>query len=284
MDLFLSQNLLQIKIMETNQIVGFLLAILVGITLGLIGSGGSILTVPILVYVVGINPVLATAYSLFVVGSSALVGSIKKVKQQAVNFEMVTLFAIPTVFSVFITRKYIVQNIPEEIFTINKFVVTKPIFLMVLFAVVMILASFTMIKPRNKTVNETENPIKINYFLIFVLGTSIGLLAGLVGAGGGFLIIPALVILAKTPMKTAVGTSLFIIALQSLIGFWGDTLTQTSINWKFLLTFTFFAIIGIFIGDYLSKKIDGNKLKTGFGWFLLAIGIYIIIKELVFFV
>ncbi len=268
--------------MENNQIIGFILAVLVGITLGLIGSGGSILTVPIMVYVVGINPVLATAYSLFVVGSSALVGGMKKVKQQLVDFKMVILFGIPTIFSVFVTRKYIVPYLPVEIFTLNKFVITKPIFLMVLFAVVMILASFTMIKSRNETVNVTENPIKINYFLILILGLAIGLLAGLVGAGGGFLIIPALVFLTKIPMKTAIGTSLFIIALQSLIGFSGDAAIQTNMDWKFLLTFTFFAIIGIFIGDYLSKKIDGNKLKIGFGWFVLAMGIYIIMKELVF--
>ena len=172
--------------METNQIVGFLLAILVGVTLGLIGSGGSILTVPILVYVVGMNPVLATAYSLFVVGSSAFVGGIKKVKQQAVDFKMVFLFGIPTVFSVFMTRKYIVPNIPAIIFTTTNFTITKPIFLMVLFAIVMIVASFTMIKSRNETVTETKHRIKINYFLILVLGLSIGLLAGLVGAGGGF--------------------------------------------------------------------------------------------------
>ncbi len=268
--------------MENNQIIGFALAVLVGITLGLIGSGGSILTVPIMVYVVGVNPVLATAYSLFVVGSSALVGGIKKVKQQLVDFKMVFAFGIPTVFWVFITRKFIVPAIPTKVFEIQNFSITKDLFLMVLFAIVMILASFTMIKPQKETLNTQENRKKINYFLILIFGSAIGCIAGLVGAGGGFLIIPALVILTKTPMKTAIGTSLFIIALQSLIGFSGDAAIQTNIDWKFLLTFTFFAIIGIFIGDYLSKKIDGNKLKRGFGWFVLAMGIYIIVKELVF--
>jgi uncharacterized protein len=268
--------------MENNQIIGFALAILVGITLGLIGSGGSILTVPIMVYVVGINPVLATAYSLFVVGSSAFVGGIKKVKQQLVDFKMVLIFGIPAISAVFATRKFIVPSIPKEVFEIHNFTITKELFLMVLFAIVMILASFTMIKPRKETLNAIENPTKINYSLILILGSTIGILAGLVGAGGGFLIIPALVIITKIPMKTAIGTSLFIIALQSLIGFCGDVSIQTNINWKFLLTFTFFAIIGIFIGDYLSKKIDGNKLKTGFGWFVLIMGIYIVLKELVF--
>ena len=267
---------------EFNQIISYFLAILVGITLGLIGSGGSILTVPILVYVVGLNPVLATAYSLFVVGTSALVGGIKKVKQQHVNFKMVLIFGIPTVFWVFVTRKFIIPNISYEVFRINDFVVYKPIFLMILFAVVMIVASFTMIKPRKEILVDERIPAKINYFLVLILGTFIGILAGLVGAGGGFLIIPALVILTKMPMKNAVATSLFIIALQSLIGFSGDSVIQNEIDWKFLLTFTLFAVIGIFIGDYLSKKINGNQLKTGFGWFVLIMGIFIIVQELFF--
>ena len=263
--------------MEINQITGFALAILVGITLGLIGSGGSILTVPIMVYIIGINPVLATAYSLFVVGSSALVGGIKKAKQQLVNFKMVFIFGIPTLFSVFMTRKYIVPNIPNQILNINNFAITKSLFLMVLFAFVMILASLTMIKSQKEILKAEKIATKINYLLILILGISIGLLAGFVGAGGGFLIVPSLVVFAKIPMKTAVGTSLFIIALQSLIGFLGDT--STLIDWNFLLTFTSFAIVGIFIGDYLSKKIDASKLKTGFGWFVLAMGILIIFKE-----
>ena len=266
--------------METNQIISLTLAVIVGVTLGLIGSGGSILTVPIMVYVAGIDPVLATAYSLFVVGSSALVGGIKKAKQQLVNFKMVFIFGIPTVIWVFVTRKFIVPNIDFVVFRINDFVINKPLFLMVLFAIVMIIASFTMINPTKDFLNIEDKSNKINYFLILILGSFIGIVAGLVGAGGGFLIIPPLVILAKMPIKTAIGTSLFIIALQSLIGFSGDVAIQNKMDWKYLLTFTFFAIIGIFIGDYLSKKIDGSKLKTGFGWFVLAMGIYIILKEL----
>ncbi len=268
--------------MENSQIIGYFLAIIVGITLGLIGSGGSILTVPIMVYVVGINPVLATAYSLFVVGSSSLIGGIKKVKQQLVDLKMVFVFGIPTVFWVFATRKFIVPNIPNKVFEINNFTITKDLFLMVLFAIVMILASFTMIMPQKENLILNKNNSKTNYFLILILGSAIGILAGLVGAGGGFLIIPALVILAKMPMKNAIGTSLFIIALQSLIGFSGDVAIQNEIDWKFLLMFTFFAIIGIFIGDFISKKIDGNKLKTSFGWFVLGMGIFIVLKELVF--
>jgi uncharacterized protein len=106
-------------------------------------------------------------------------------------------------------------------------------------------------------------------------------LTGLVGAGGGFLIIPALVILSKLPMKQAVGTSLLIIAAKSLIGFTGDVSNaEYEIDWSFLMIITAIAIAGIFLGNWLSHKVSSEKLKRGFGWFVLVMGIYIIIKEL----
>ena len=152
---------------------------------------------------------------------------------------------------------------------------------MILFAILMVLASISMISNKNKK-TETENgEQKFNYPMIVLEGAVVGLLTGLVGAGGGFLIIPALVLLSKLPMKQAVGTSLLIIAAKSLIGFTGD-LSNYAMDWKLLGTVTALAIAGIFIGDALSKKIDGNKLKKGFGWFVLVMGIYIIVKELFF--
>lgn len=263
-------------------IVGFLLAALVGISLGLIGSGGSILTVPILVYVMGVDPVLATAYSLFIVGSTALVGGIQSATQKRVDFNTVLIFGIPSIAAVYATRLWLVPLIPAEITSIGSLVITKSIALMLLFAVVMILASVSMIKP-NKNANVVDNaPMVYNYPMILLEGTIVGILTGLVGAGGGFLIIPALVLLAKMPMKLAVGTSLFIIAAKSLIGFTGDLQGAQVIDWSLLLTFTAFAVIGIFIGILLSKKIPGEKLKKAFGWFVLIMGIYIIVKELFF--
>lgn len=265
--------------MEVSQIIGFFLAILVGITLGLIGSGGSILSVPILVYVMSVEPTLATAYSLFVVGISALVGGIQKAKENLVDFHKVLLFGIPTILAVFITRKFIVPALPETIFSTSFFILKKSVLIMIVFAIVMIIASVRMIKPIQEK-QSTENH-QLNYFKIFSQGVFIGFIAGFVGAGGGFLIIPALLFLAKTPMKIAVGTSLFIIATQSLIGFLGDISSNQTIDWKLLLPFTLLSVLGIFIGNFLSKKIDGNKLKTGFGWFVLCTGIYIIVKEII---
>jgi uncharacterized membrane protein YfcA len=264
--------------MELKLFVGYLFATIVGITLGLIGSGGSILSVPILVYVLGVEPILATAYSLFIVGTTALFGGIQKAQQKLVDYKKVVLFGIPTLLSVFLTRRIIVPRIPEVIFSTSSFILHKSVFIMVVFAIVMIFASVRMIKPLQIVIgDENQN---LNYRKIFLQGILIGLIAGFVGAGGGFLIIPALLFLAKTPMKKAVGTSLFIVAAQSLIGFLGDLRSDQILDWNLLLTFTLCSIIGVFIGSFLSKKIDGDKLKTGFGWFVLAMGVYIILKEL----
>jgi uncharacterized protein len=266
----------------TMDILGYILAVIVGISLGLIGSGGSILTVPILVYIMGVNPVLATAYSLFIVGSTALVGGVQSAMQKRVDFKTVLIFGIPSIAAVYATRMWLMPVIPKELFTIGSLVITKSIGLMLLFAVVMILASVSMIRP-GKNKETDENALRVyNYPMILLEGAVVGLLTGLVGAGGGFLIIPALVLLARMPMKLAVGTSLFIIAAKSLIGFIGDLQGSEIIDWKLLGIFTTFATAGIFIGIFLSKKIPGQKLKKGFGWFVLVMGIYIIIKELFF--
>ena len=264
------------------EILGYVLAVIVGISLGLIGSGGSILTVPILVYIMGVNPVLATAYSLFIVGSTALVGGVQSAIQKRVDFKTVLIFGIPSIAAVYATRMWLVPFIPNELFTVGSLVITKSIALMLLFAVVMILASVSMMKPAKNKEQDENAPRVYNYPMILLEGAVVGLLTGLVGAGGGFLIIPALVLLARMPMKLAVGTSLFIIAAKSLIGFIGDLQGSEIIDWKLLGVFTAFSVVGIFIGILLSKKIPGQKLKKGFGWFVLIMGIYIIIKELFF--
>ena len=261
-------------------ILGLSLAIIVGVSLGLIGSGGSILTVPILVYVMGVEPVLATAYSLFIVGTTALVGGIQSATQKKVDFKTVLIFGVPSIAAVFMTRLWLVPLIPKHIMTIGSFVVTKPIALMVLFAVVMIAASISMIMPSKNNNNDENAPMSYNYPMILLEGMLVGVLTGLVGAGGGFLIIPALVLLAKMPMKLAVGTSLFIIAAKSLIGFVGDMQGDEIIDWTLLGSFTLAAAVGIFIGIFLAKKVEGDKLKTSFGWFVLVMGFYIIAKEL----
>jgi uncharacterized membrane protein YfcA len=263
-------------------IVGFALATIVGISLGLIGSGGSILTVPILVYVMGVEPVLATAYSLFIVGATSLVGGVQSSFQKSVDFKTVLIFGLPSIAAVYATRMWLVPLIPSELFSIGSLVITKSIALMLLFALVMIFASISMILPARQKEGNENAVLSYNYPMILLEGTLVGMLTGLVGAGGGFLIIPALVLLAKMPMKLAVGTSLFIIAAKSLFGFIGDLQGDQVIEWKLLGSFTAFAVAGIFIGILFSRKIPGDKLKRAFGWFVLVMGIYIIVKELFF--
>ncbi|MEQ8909497.1 MAG: sulfite exporter TauE/SafE family protein [Vicingaceae bacterium] len=263
--------------MEILSLLGYLGAIVIGIVLGLIGGGGSILTVPIFVYLLGIEPVMATAYSLFVVGSTALVGTLRNLPKKQVDVRTGVVFAIPALVAVYVTRKFLVPAIPEKLFELAGFTVTKDLGIMVFFALIMLLAAFSMIRNKRKVVQE-ESKVTFNYPLILVEGALVGLLTGIVGAGGGFLIIPALVLLAKLPMKKAVATSLMIIAVKSLIGFIGDV-ENLNIEWNFLLIFTALSIGGIFIGIYLNKFIDGKKLKSAFGWFVLLMGIYIIYKE-----
>ncbi|MFW0716420.1 sulfite exporter TauE/SafE family protein [Pedobacter sp. N23S346] len=260
------------------EIIGFALGLLIGISLGLIGSGGSILTIPILVYVMHISPSQATVYSLFIVGISALMGSIKGARENLLDYRIALYFGLPSVISIFMMRKFFIPLLPEKFFTILDFTVTRDIFIMLAFAVLMILASFSMIG-KNPTADLTSvNATKIN---IAGKGIFVGLLTGFVGVGGGFLIIPTLIFSAKLPMKNAVATSLVIISLNSLIGFAGS-LTDSNIDWSFLLAFTALAVIGIFAGMFLSKKMSNEKLKPAFGWFVLITGIYILIKELIF--
>ena len=263
------------------EIIGYLASILIGISLGLIGGGGSILTVPVLVYLFHVEPVLATAYSLFIVGASSLVGAWPKYKQGFVNLKTAIIFGIPSIISVFATRKFLVPAIPSDLGTFAGIHLTKSLFMMMLFAVLMVAASFSMIRSKERSDDMNEGAQQFNYPLILLEGALVGMLTGLVGAGGGFLIIPALVMLSKLPMKQAVGTSLLIIAAKSLIGFTGD-LGHRTIDWTLLLIVTGLAIAGIFIGDRLSKKIDGNKLKKSFGWFVLIMGLYIIAQQLFF--
>lgn len=268
--------------MELTVIIGYIASILIGISLGLIGGGGSILTVPVLVYLFGVDAVTATAYSLFIVGASSLVGAWPKYKQGFVNLKTAIIFGIPSIASVYATRKFLVPAIPAELGSIAGLEITKSLLMMMLFAVLMVAASFSMIKTKKAEVESKEDAEqKFNYPMILLEGALVGMLTGLVGAGGGFLIIPALVMLSKLPMKQAVGTSLLIIAAKSLIGFTGD-LGNRTMDWTLLLSVTALAIAGIFIGDKLSKKIDGNKLKKGFGWFVLVMGLYIIAQQLFF--
>lgn len=261
-------------------ILGYILAVLVGISLGMIGSGGSILTVPILVYVMGVDAISATAYSLFIVGSTALIGAVKNGFDKQIDFSTAVIFGAPSIASVYFTRLYLIPLLPDPIASIGLWVISKEVFLMLLFSLVMIAASWSMIADAKVYKNQPIKGFK-RVVYIFIEGILVGVLTGLVGAGGGFLIIPVLVIFTNMPMKLAVGTSLLIIAAKSLIGFLGDYQNMAVIDWHLLLTFTCMAAAGVITGIFLSKHVSAQSLKKSFGWFILLMGIYIIIKETV---
>ena len=266
------------------ELLGYFSAILIGVTLGLIGAGGSILTVPVLVYIIGINPVLATAYSLFIVGTAAFVGAVQNGFKGAIDYKTGFVFALPSFIAVYYTRRIILPAIPPEIFNFpvsftRNFVLNKDTALMLFFAFLMLFAALSMLKEKKDHSGTRKK--KFNYPVIIIEGLFVGAITGVVGAGGGFLIIPALVLLAGLPMKKAIGTSLMIIAIKSLIGFTGDLSAGLPIEWDFLLLFTLLSVLGIALGSYLSKFIEGGMLKKAFGFFVLIMAILILVKELV---
>jgi uncharacterized protein len=262
------------------EIAGYIAAILIGLSLGLIGGGGSVLTVPVFVYMLHINPVLATTYSLFVVGSCSLVGGARAWHKGLIDLPTIIYFGVSSLLTVFLVRHFVVPAIPDHLFTIGEIDITKGVFLMMLFALLMVGAAISMIRSRNglhTVAPESRSPI----VALIVQGLIVGAITGLLGAGGGFLIIPALVLFSRLPMKTAVGSSLTIMAFSSLFGFF-TTLSYYTVNWLQLLIFTAIAVSGIFIGAALSDRIPGSSLKKGFGWFILAMGIYILVREIWF--
>ncbi len=258
------------------EIFGYIASVCIGLILGLLGGGGSILSIPILVYIFHIDIVLASAYSLFIVGTTSFVGAISKYRKHLVNIRTGLLFGIPSIITTFVTRRWLVHAIPDQIWQTNWIVVTKHELLLGLFAVLMILASVSMIQDRQEVVPEED---RIRTVALIVQGMVIGFLTGLVGAGGGFLIIPALMILTGLNFKTAVGTSLFIISINSFSGFLGD-LMNYNMNWRFLGTITLLAITGILVGTQLSQSISSAKLRNFFGWFILAMGCFILTHEI----
>jgi len=264
---------------STMEILGYFLASLIGISLGLVGSGGSILTVPVLVYFFHIDPVLATTYSLCIVGLSSIAGVISKYKQRLLDAKIILIFGIPSMLGVLLSRKFILPTIPSTFKLFGLMDITKSGFVMLFFATLMLASALSMILSK-KTVEGIE--VKPNYGLTLILvGFIEGIVTGIVGAGGGFLIIPALVLLGKLPMKKAIASSLFIITIKSLFGFVGD-LTHTSVNFPFLASIVVLATGGIILGNFLNNKMDGAKLKKGFGWFVLAMSLFIFIEQLFF--
>jgi len=263
------------------EVLGYAGALLMGLSLGLIGGGGSILTVPILVYLFAMDGMLATSYSLFIVGVTSLIGSLNHLLHGNVQWRSALIFGLPSLVSVYLTRHLIVPLIPETLFVTGSFALTRSVGILVLFAIIMLVAAWSMIHtPRilEKNVTDVSSSSSL---LVLLQGLWIGCLTGLIGAGGGFLIVPALVFMVGLTMKQAIGTSLVIIALNALIGFVASLQLDELMDWPFLLLFSGISLVGILIGSRLSIRISGARLKPAFGWFVLVMGCYIIIRELI---
>lgn len=260
---------------------GYILAAFMGLTLGMIGGGGSILTVPILVYVLNINPIKSTSYSLFIVGFAALFGALRYHVKNLVNYKAAALFGLPSLASVYLTRRFLMPAIPEEVLVLKGFIVTKAIFIMVIFASLMVTTAYFMIRSNGKPPAPRKSHLSLQSFMIIAMeGSVVGIITGIVGAGGGFLIVPALVLLVGLPMKEAVATSLFIIALKSLAGVVGDLQADVTFDWIFLSYFLGFTLGGMFLGTHLAHRVCEGKLKKIFGWFVLILGMMMLSAQL----
>lgn len=255
--------------------LGYIGAVLMGLTLGLTGGGGSILAVPILVYLFGIPGTQATFFSLFIVGLCAAVGTLPMAKRGLVSVKMGLAFFLPSMIGVWFARMVLLPGFPDKLHLAGHRL-TKDLLILILFGLVMLAASWSMLKsePAHPVPSTVNRPLRTG-----LTGIAVGLITGFVGAGGGFLIVPALVNGISLPIENAIGTSLFIIALNSLAGFAGDLMSGASADWTLIVPFSTASLCGIFMGTYLNRLIPGRKLKPVFGWFVLILGTFMILKQ-----
>lgn len=262
---------------------GYVAMLGLGVVLGLIGAGGSILTVPVLVYLFAVPASQATGYSLAIVGATALAGAMEYLRRGQSNPRMALIFGAPAIVGVYLTRRYLFPAIPDPVLQFDSFILSKDMMVMILFAVFMLITSIAMIRSKREAEHPAGHTVKLDAKklpLIFALGLGVGVVTGFVGAGGGFMILPVLVLLGGLPMKVAIGTDLLIIAAKSLIGFIGEAQASATIDYGFVVLITLLPLLGIALGTYLNKHAPAARLKLAFGWFVLVMGAYIVTKEL----
>lgn len=257
------------------ELFGYICALIIGLIMGVAGSGGSILCVPIFVYLFGLDAVEATTLSLFAVGTTSTLGAISNIRRGNVNIKDSLLFGLPSMLAVILARRFVVPYLPEVLFRIGSWEYSRDVVLMILFSVLMILSALRMISSRK----NKPSRVQLQPEILVIQGFGIGVLTGLIGAGGGFLIVPALVILLGMPIKHAIGTSLLLVAVNALAGFIAS-MTYTPIRWEFILPFTGLCIVGLGMGLVVGKNIHSEKLRKGFGYFVLILGAFIFSTEI----
>jgi len=257
--------------------LGYVSSVFMGMVLGLIGGGGSILTVPILVYLFAQPPAIATGSSLFVVGMTALAGATKFIQGGKVRVTESLFFALPSVVGVLSARRILVPLIPQSISIYKEIVLSKDILLMALFAALMLVASIKMLKSSSQASFENA---KSSSVLLSLQGLLVGLVTGFIGAGGGFLIVPALIFILGFKMQEAVGTSLIIIAINSFVGLLASLGAADSLRWDILLPITGLSIGGMLLGNRFQGKFSDHQLKKSFGVFVLVIGSFILADQI----
>lgn len=263
-------------------IIGSVLAIMMGGVLGLLGGGGSILSVPILVYVFGIPAVLATGYSLFVVGLTSGVGAVSYIRRGLVDVRLGLVFAVSSLLGVLVSRKLVLPSVPLEMNVLGA-VLSKDVLVMLVFAVLVIGIGAMMIFKRGGDALPVSAPGASVLRLVGMaaVGVFVGVLTGFVGAGGGFMIVPALVFFGALDMRRAVGTSLLVISISALSGFLADLSEGVLFNWVFLLAFTGFTLVGVVLGAWLNSRLPVGRLRQAFGYFVLVMGVFILLKEII---
>jgi uncharacterized membrane protein YfcA len=259
--------------------LGYLLTILMGVSLGLVGGGGSILTVPILVYIFAIPPVLATGYSLFLVGVTSAFGGVFYARKGEIDLKVGAVFTIPSFAGVYFARAVVIPRLPE-VFYLGPVAISKSSTIMVVLASLMLIAALGMLRSGKSKVMPVSLSTRARTIAIASEGAVVGLVTGFVGAGGGFLIIPVLVMIVGLEMRKAVGTSLLIIAVKSLLGFLGDVQHQAVLRWDFVIGLTALSLVGLLIGLAIGPRVPEERLKKGFGYFVLLMGIGILVERL----
>lgn len=269
--------------MPSIEIIGYFLSVIIGLSVGLLGGGGAILAVPMLVYFFNVDAEIATGYSLVIVAISSVL-SIWQKRGIDGNFSLKIFlqFGLPSILMIYFTKAIFVPQIPNLLIFSPKIILTKNMFLMMVFSVILLLSSISMLgKSKENELNATPTK-EHSIFNIMLSGAFVGFLTGIIGVGGAFVIVPALIFFFSMETKEAIKNSLAIVIANSIVGFYGFSRASYHIDWMLLVNISAVSLVGVVIGSRLNKRMSGNNLKNIFGWMNLILSLILILKEIIF--